>query len=329
MAANLTPQYLEAEDEYKRAQSPEDRLTALKKMFSLIPKHKASEKLQADLKTRMKEEREAIEQAARSPKKGGMSFKIPRQGAGQILLFGPPNAGKSLLLSKLSKASPEVAAYPFTTREPTAGMVDWEDVRMQVIDLPPVTPDFFESYVADMFQAADAAALFVDLGDDDGPFNTDAVIERLASVKKLLVGEIPDDPDPTIAYRKTLMIANKIDTPDAADRLEIVREMFESRFPISVISAETGQGLPELRQALYDLLGVMRIYSKPPGKPADMSSPFTCPIGSPVATFAGCVHQDFVDKVKSAKVWGTGVFDGQTVGREHILHDKDVVELQL
>lgn len=328
MAANLTPQYLEAEAEYKAAKTPEERLEKLRKMFSLIPKHKASEKLQADLKTRMSEVRAEIEAAKKAPKRSSTSVKIPAQGAGQVLIFGGPNAGKSSLLAAVTKAKPTIADYPFTTREPAAGMMDYEDVRIQLIDLPPVSPDYFESYLADLTQACDAAVLLVDLGDDDGPFAVEAVLERLASVKKELVGRLPDDPDPRVCYRRTLLVGNKIDAPDAADRLEILREMFADRFSIHTLSVHSGEGLDAFRRQLFELLGVMRIYPKKPGKPVEMTDPFTCPIGSTVAEFAGVVHADLAEKCKSARVWGTDVTDGQTVGREHVLHDRDIVELQ-
>src|SRR5436309_1368799 len=189
MAANLTPQYLEAEAEYKKAQTAEERLACLKKMWALLPKHKASEKLQADLKTKMSEAREEVEHERKHPKKVGVSHKIPKQGAGQYVLLGGPNAGKSRLLTRLTRATPEVAPYPFTTREPHAGMMDWEDTRVQLIDLPPVTADFMESYVSSMTRTADAAALVVDLGDDDGPFAAEVVLDRLAQTKTVLVGQ--------------------------------------------------------------------------------------------------------------------------------------------
>jgi len=330
VAVNLTPQYLEAEAEYKRAQTAEERLECLKKMWQLVPKHKASEKLQAELKTKLSEAREEAEREKKSPKKGGVSYKIPRQGAGQVVLLGAPNAGKSRLLTRLTRATPEVAPYPFTTREPHAGMMDWEDARVQLIDTPPITADYLEGYVSSMVRAADAAVLLVDLADDDGPFAAETVIERLAAVKTVLTGQPPAEvQDPSIHYTKTLMLATKADAPGAADRGEIVREMFAARFPLLAVDAEAGAGLEQVRTAIYRFLNVIRVYSKRPGKPPDMASPFTCPAGSTVQQMAELVHRDFADKLKSARIWGTGVFDGQTVTRDHVLHDKDVVELHV
>ncbi len=328
MAANLTPQYLEAETEYKKAKTAEERLAALKKMYTLIPKHKASEKLQADLKTKMSEAREEIEREKKSPKKGGVSYKIPKQGAGQYVMVGAPNVGKSRLLTRLTRAAPEVAPYPFTTREPHAGMMAWEDVHVQLIDTPPITADYLEGYLSSMVRSADAALLLLDLGDDDGPFAAETVAEQLAQKKTVLVGQPPTErDDPTIEHIKTLLVANKSDLPGAGDRLEIVREMFGPRYPIHAITAEHGTGLEDLRNAIYRFLNVIRVYTKHPGKPADLESPFTCPAGSTLLGFAALVHRDFAESLKSARIWGTGVFDGQTVGREHVLYDKDVVEL--
>jgi ribosome-interacting GTPase 1 len=330
MAVNLTPQYLEAEQEYKRAQTPQERLECLKRMWALVPKHKASEKLQAELKTKLSAAREEVEQEKKHPKKGGVSHKIPKQGAGQVLLLGAPNAGKSRILTRLTRATSEVAPYPFTTREPHAGMMDWEDARVQLIDTPPITADYLEGYLSSMVRAADAAVLVVDLADDEGPFAVETVINRLAEVKTMLNGEPPaDNPDPSIHYTRTLLAANKSGAPGAADRLGIVREMFAAKFPMVVLDAESGVGLEDFRDTVYRMLNVIRVYSKKPGKPPDMASPFTCPVGSTVLQMAELVHRDFADKLKSARIWGTGVFDGQTVTRDHVLHDKDVVELHV
>jgi hypothetical protein len=229
-------------------------------------------------------------------------------------------------------------------------MMDWEDVRVQLIDTPPITADYLEGYLPGMIQSADAAILMVDLSDDDGPFAVETVIERLGKTKThlgaaALATEVTENTEGISSVSsvisvantqeegqgttKTLLVCNKMDLPGADDRLEIVREMFGSRFPIHVISAEHGTGLEELRDAIYKYLNVIRVYTKQPGKPADLSSPFTCPAGSTLVDMAALVHRDFAAGLKSARIWGTGVYDGQSVKRDHVLHDKDIVELHL
>ena len=331
MAVNLPPQYHDAEARFHKARTPEEKLAALKEMWVILPKHKASEKVQAQLKTKISELNDEIEHAKSGPKKAAPgTFKVPRQGAGQVVFLGPPNAGKSRLLARLTKATPTVAPYPFTTREPIPGMMDYEDVRVQLVDLPPVTPDHYEPFVTEITRGADAAVLFLDLADDDGPAATQATLDRLKQARRELVGSAaPAGDDPTVYHLPTLLAATKADDEAADIRLELAKEAFGDRFPLLVVSAEQGTGVEELRKAIYDRLGVMRIYTKQPGKPADMTSPFTTLIGSTVHELAGRVHKDFEEGLKSARVWGTGVFDGQTVGRDHVLHDKDVVELHL
>lgn len=330
MAVNLPPQYHDAEAEYKKARTPEEKLAALKKMWVILPKHKASEKVQVILKTKISEVNDEIETAKSGPKKSAVSYKIPHQGAGTIVFLGGPNAGKSSLLRKLTKATPEVAPYPFTTREPVPGMMDWEDVRVQLIDLPPITADFYEPHITDFTRTASAAALIVDIGDDDGPFAAETVIERLAEKKIHLTGRPPEaEDDPTVYHVRTLLVANKVDAEGSADRLEILKEMIGERMPILPVSAEKGTGLEDLRTRLYQLLGVIRIYGKQPGKQPDMSAPFTISEGGTVLDFAEKVHSDLAEGLKAAKVWGSAQFDGQTVKRDHVLRDRDVVELSM
>lgn len=331
MAVNLPPQYHDADARYKKATTATDKLAALREMWVILPKHKASEKVQMLLKTKISELTDQIEQEKSGPKKTAPgTFKIPRQGAGTVVFLGPPNAGKSMLLSKLTKAKPEVAAYPFTTREPIPGMMDFENVRVQLIDLPPVTADHYDTFVTDITRGADAAVLFLDLANDDGPAETQAVLDRLKLARRELTKELPAEDDPATYSLRTIVAATKSDDEAADIRLEMAAEWLGDRFPLVVVSAETGAGLDGLRKAIFDSLRVMRVQTKQPGKPVDPTGPpFTCPVGSTVAEFAGCVHSDFEEKVKSARVWGTGVTDGQTVGRDHVLHENDVVELHV
>jgi len=329
MAVNLPPQYHDAEARYKKGRTAEEKLVALREMWVILPKHKASEKVQVILKTKISELTDEIEQAKSGPRKAAPgTVRIPKQGSGQIAFVGPPNAGKSQLLTKLTKATPTVAPYPFTTRDPQPGMTEFEDVRIQLVDLPPITADAYEPFITDLTRSADAAVLFLDLANDDGPAETQAVIDRLKQARRELVpARSAGDDDPTTYFVPTLLVATKCDDEAADLRLEMAKETLGDRFPWHVISAERGDGLAELREKLFKLLNVMRIYTKQPGKPADTGSPFTCPVGGTVAELAGCVHNDLEETVKSARVWGSGAFDGQTVGRDHVLREKDIVEL--
>jgi ribosome-interacting GTPase 1 len=330
MPANLPPQYSKAEEEYRRATSPAERLEKLREMFRLLPKHKGTEKLQSDLKQRISRLKEEIEGAKAGGKKGGVSHRVPREGAGQVVLVGPPNAGKSAVLTALTKARPQVAPYPFTTRAPYPGIMAFEDVRVQLVDLPPITPDYLESWVPSLVRSADAALLVTDLSSDDSADAVESVLARLAAVHTELVGTLPfDAEDEAVLHVKTLMVANKLDAEGARDRLDVLREWFSLRFQVLPISAEGGQGLDALRRVTYDLLGVIRVYTKLPGKPVDRTHPFTIPSGGTVLDLAGAIHRDFEQTLKYARVWGSGVFEGQTVKRDHELHDGDIVELHV
>src|SRR5690242_12335619 len=168
MPANLTPQYKKAEEEYRRAQTPEDELRCLELMLREMPKHKGTDKLQAELKAKISKAKAEVETAKKSAKKGQLGFHLPRQGAGRATILGGPNAGKSQLLAKLTRATPEVAPYPFTTREPQPGMMPWEDVQVQLVDTPPITKDVLDSSLLGLIRGADVVLLMVDLGEDDG-----------------------------------------------------------------------------------------------------------------------------------------------------------------
>jgi ribosome-interacting GTPase 1 len=332
MPANLTPQYMKAEEEYRRATTPADRLEKLRELFRLLPKHKGTEKLQAELKQKISRTKDEIESGKGSAgaKKTGISHRVPREGAGQVVLVGPPNVGKSALLASLTNAKPEVAAYPFTTRAPYPGMCTWEDVHFQLVDLPPISNDFLEPWVPSIIRSADAALLVIDLADDDAADATEAALARLAALHTELVGTLPFDvEDEAVQHVKTLLVANKIDAPGASDRQAILEEWLGPRFPSIAVSAADGRGLDELRAKAYDLLGVIRVYTKLPGKPADRTKPFTVPSGSTVIDLAREVHRELERSLKFAKVWGQGVFEGQTVKRDHELHDADVVELHV
>jgi uncharacterized protein len=344
MPANLTPQYNTAEEEYKKAKTSDEKLVLLKKMFQLLPKHKGTEKIQKDLKTKMAELRDEIEKKKATPAKTSTIAKIPSQGAGQIVIIGAPNVGKSSIITRVTKASSTVAPYPFTTREPFPGMMEAEEVRIQLIDLPPITKDHLESWQANMIRNADAALLVIDLGDDDGLTATQEVLDRLAEAKIKLSFDNETDADPEFDWTRCLIVGNKVDAPDAEVRRELYADFVGTPHPQplshrgergeistkpdwSCLSCTTGTGVEEFKKAVFDLLQIIRIYSKQPGKPLVKKDPFTVPLGSTIIDLAGSIHQDLAKTFKHARIWGTGVIDGQTVSRDHELHDLDVVEI--
>ncbi len=328
MPANLTPAYLEAEQKYKQARTPQDRLAALKEMLRTLPKHKGTEKMQADLKRRIK----ATSDEAQQKKKGGRS-NIPyvdSEGAGQLLLVGGPNCGKSALVAKVSGAPVEVADYPYTTRLPQPGMLHYEDIQFQLVDMPPVSPDYMESWLPTLVRSADAVLLMVDLSNHDLLVTLETAEERLGERRVKLTRPEPGlrpKPWEEVVVMPTLLVGNKLDRGEAPDNLDVVRELYGDRFPVIPISVETGEGIDQLARAIFELLDIVRVYTKQPGKPPDIARPFVLERGSTVMDLAEKVHKDLAERLSFARIWAEDKYDGQRVPRDHVLEDKDVIEL--
>ncbi|MCA9039824.1 MAG: 50S ribosome-binding GTPase [Planctomycetaceae bacterium] len=327
MPANLTPQYHKAEEEYRRAQSAQEQVECLQRMLQLIPKHKGTDRMQGDLKHRLKEARDAAQAEKSAPKKG-VSYRFPRQGAGQIVIVGGPNSGKSRLVKELTNAIPEVADYPFSTREPLPAIMEWEDVRLQLIDTPPITASHLEPYQINLVRTADAAVLCFDGSSDDSPEATVELLEQLKQRKTVLAQEsgFVEDDFSRIQI-KTLFVVTRGKDPEASMRVDFLKEMIDLPFEPLYVELDNEADREILQTKIFELLNCIRIYTKAPGKPADYSSPFTIPQGGTVEDLAYVIHQELFESMKFAKVWGTSAKDGQTVGRDHQLCDKDLVEL--
>ncbi len=332
MPANLTPDYLAAEEKFKKARTPEDKIEALEEMLAKIPKHKGTEKLQADIKSKLAKMKKQSEKKGGGPARRKEAYHISREGAGRVVLVGAPNTGKSLLFSTLTSAVSEVQDYPFTTRKPLPGMMAFEDISIQLIDLPPVSAQFMETWVPQVIRLTDIVLFVIDVSALDPLKQIEEPTAILDEKKIRLVAEAQEEAEgvqPSVASLKTLAVANFMDVEGAADMLELIRGEAGLAFPVVPVSAKTGAGLDDLRRAVFDALGIERVYSKQPGK-RPSPQPFVLKRGATVIEFAAKVHKDFVEKFEFARVWRSGdEKEGIRVSRDYALMDGDVVELHM
>ncbi len=328
MPANLPPEYLEAEKRYRAAKGPAEKLACLEDMLTLLPKHKGTDKLRADIRRRVSKLKTAA-QTKKSTGKRESAFRIDKEGAGQVVLLGPANVGKSALVAALTNANPEVADFPLTTWKPTPGMMPVENIQIQLVDTPPLNRDYVEPELLDLIRRSDLILLVVDLQTDPVQQLEDTV--NLLEANRIVPSHLQDKygEQRPLRFVPFLVLANKNDDENSDENLEIFRELIEDDWPLVSVSASTGRNLELLKEVLVDRLQIIRVYSKAPGKEPDLSAPFVLRKGSTVEDFAGKVHKDFVEKLKLVKVWGDGVFDGQMVQRDYILQDGDVVELHI
>lgn len=331
MPANLTNQYLKAEKEYRQASTPEEELTCLQAMLREIPKHKGTDHLQAQLKSKISKVRKDLQDGGKKAGKKTRGVRIPRQGAGTAVILGGPNTGKSQLLKTLTHATPEVAPYPFTTHAPMPGMMPWEDVTVQLVDTPPITTDFFESYMYGIIRGSELVLLMVDLGNDSGIEQCQELLDRLNQSKSRLAKEsYLSEEDVGLSFTRTLLVPNKIDLPEAAERLKLLHELIPLDLEEFPISATEGTGVETLRNTVYQAMDAIRVYTKlPSAKQADREKPFTVRRGHTLLDMAGQVHKDYAEGLKFARVWGEAVHDGTVVKGDYVLHDKDIVELHM
>ena len=322
MPANLTPEYRRAEGIYRQASTVTEKTQALEHMLRVIPKHKGTDHIRGDIRHRLAKLRAAAGQ--KQGKAGIDPFHVEKQGAGQIAVVGMPNTGKSALVAAVSKARVNVAPFPFATHAAVPGMMPFEDVQIQLVDLPPVTVDGVVPGMMGTLWNADALLVCIDLAADDLLEQADMCFAVIAERGLARRGrQLPEEE----GAKPMLTVGTKVDMPGAPENLQAFRELRQDLEPVLATSAERGDGLDELAPVCFEMLDIVRAYSKQPGKPPDTDDPFTLPRGSTVSDLARAVHRELAESLKYARIWGSGKFDGQTVNRDHVLVDRDVIEL--
>ncbi len=327
MPLNLPPDALEAQRRYREAETIEEQVATLEEFLSLIPKHKGTDHLRADLRRKLSKLKNAAQTRKGSAKQASL-YHIDREGVGQVVIIGQPNVGKSALLAALTNATPEVADYPYTTWTPTPGMMEVKNVQIQLIDTPPLSEEFVDPEMLNLIRRADLLLLVVDLQG----FPIQELEDSLALLERnrILPIQLRDQPyegrQPT--YVPILVLANKCDDERCDEDFEVLCELLEHELPVLSVSATTGHNVEQMKQAVFEQMDVIRVFAKPPGKEPDYSAPFVLRRGGTVGEFAAKIHQDFAKNLKSARVWGSATHDGQQVGRDHVLQDMDVVELK-
>lgn len=340
MPTNVTAEYKKAEQAFREAREAPEKLHCLKEMLRTIPKHKGTEHLQRDIKTRIK----LLNDELSGPRKGGArtgpSHSVRPEGGAQLALLGPPNSGKSQLHHHLTGARSEIGPYPFTTQILLPGMMPYEDIHFQLVDLPPVSNDYFEPWVANALQTADAALLVIDISNPDCIDHIDQVIAQLDQRKITLTEQFmtdkdavePDDEtidDPFRIELPTILVANKIDLAAGRGELDALNDLVSYNFPSVAVSALTGANLESFPRIVFEKMKIVRVYTKIPGKPADTDKPFTLKLGGTVSDVARQIHKDFENTFRFARIWGKNVFAGQQVGPDHVLEDLDILEIHV
>ena len=328
MPANLTPQYLEAETKFKQAKTTAEKIKALEIMMAVIPKHKGTERLRGQLKSRMAKLKAELQ---RKPTLGRAEqvYYVKREGAAQVVLLGLPNSGKSSFFSQMTHAFSEVASYPFTTQKPIPGMMKFENLQIQLVDAPPVQMDHIEPGFSNLIRNADALLILVDLTEDP-VFQMKILLEELNRMKIRIFGKAPiPSAEAGWVSLRALLLANKCDIKNAIEAYRTFETHFTGSFPVLPMSAKEGMNLEELKKEIYQLLGIIRVYTKSPGGEPDLTEPVVLKKGSTVEDVALSIHKDFAAKLRYAKIWGSGKFEGQMVKRDYEVNEGDVIELHI
>ncbi len=302
MPANLPPQFFALQTKLKQAVAPEEKISILEEMLAICPKHKGTEKVQKDLKTKIaKLKKQKLKRAKKE-----VLYSVPKEEAGQIAIIGPVNSGKSSLLNVLTNAGAKVAPYPFTTSMPKPAMMRYENILIQLIDTPPLSKES-PGWLKAIICAADGIIAVFDLSNSE----IEKEIKELREILKKW----------NLENKKILFLGNKIDLPKAKENFGGLKEK------IKPISAQNKIGLEELKKELFDLLEIARVYSKKPGKKPDFGCPFVVKRNAKLIELAKEINEDFAPSFKYARLFRKNSSKAQIVGKDYTLKDEDIIEI--
>ena len=257
------------------------------------------------------------------PKQKGRNFDpfhIPRSGDGRVVLFGLSNVGKSTLMNAITNTDVKTGDFLHTTRTALAGTCIINDVKIQIIDVPGFL-DFKKDWtvskqIVRVARTCDSILLVIDLS-----FNVERQYTFLMT--ELENANLIKNTD---SICNLGIIATKGDLLGSKENFEKLRNL--TNLTIHPITIGNQQSLDTLQEYLFDIMQVMRIYTKPPRGEVDRKNPFICPVGTLVSDLANKIHKDFLKNFRYAKIWGSSTeFSGQRVGLEHELHDGDTIEI--
>lgn len=333
MPTNVPPQYREAESRFREATTTQAKIAALQEMLSIMPKHKGTDHLKAQLRSRLSRLMTELDGgSSKGPASGRTEpFSMPKEGGGRATLIGPTNVGKSLMLNKSTGARSKVGAYELSTQEPVPGMLNYEDVRIQLVDTPPISNPSTQGRLYGLLRNTDVFVVVVDLAMDPVA-QADEVFTALGEWNFSMLGrdEMREGRNPWLD-KPTILVGNKADVPDVLDQYIELEEAYGDRYGVIMASAEEEVGFDELAEEVFAALEVIRVYTKSPRvkvEDYDPSEPLVLPIGATVSEAATQLHKDLAQGLRYAVLWGdSGKFDGQRVGRGHRLTDRDIIEL--
>ncbi len=332
MPTNVTPQYRNAEERFRQAKTAQEKIIALQEMLAVMPKHKGTDHLKAQLRSRMSKLMEELEGPASGPRSGNVEpFALSKQGAGRATLIGPTNVGKSLLLSNATGAHSKVGSYALSTLEPVPGMLPFEDIYIQLVDTPPIDNLSTQGRLYGLLRMSDVLVVVVDLSSQP-VIQVQEAFQALEEWGFVLFGNDrgEEDRNPELG-KPVIIVGNKADVPGSLDSFVSLESKLGQNYPVILVSAEEEVGFDELGEAIFRDLDIIRVYTKTPQQKKEafeLSAPFVLPQGSTVADASAYVHKDLIRGLKYAVLWGrSGKFEGQHVGRDHRLHDGDLIEL--